>query len=118
MNALNETADERIRPKRSALDRWRGYRKLVEGWGKLRRYLLTHFRPGYVERMRENRRGECLRCASCCKVMFRCPHLEGENHCSIYERRYEQCGHFPIDWRDLRYREDVCGHYFVHGGKS
>ena len=45
--------------------------------------------------------------------MFRCPHLRDGNHCTIYVHRYEQCDHFPIDHRDLRYREETCGHYFV-----
>ena len=103
----------RLRCKTSSLDRFGWYVKLVEGWGKLRRLCLTKFRPGYVKRMLKTRRGECIRCGSCCAVMFRCPHLKGENECIIYERRHEQCGHFPIDHRDLRFREDTCGHWFV-----
>jgi len=107
-----------VGPATSPFDRWRFYRKLVEGWGKLRRFLLTHFRPGYVMRMRKRRRGACVRCGSCCSVMFRCPHLERDNHCAIYKRRYTQCDAFPIDHRDLRYREEVCGYYFVRDGTS
>ena len=107
-----------VRPKRSAFDRWRPYRRMVEGWGKVRRYLLTHFRPGYVTRMKKHRRGECVRCGSCCAVMFRCPHLEAHNHCARYQRRYVQCDAFPIDARDLRYREETCGHYFVRDASS
>jgi len=108
-----DVREVRVRPKQSWFDRWWFYRKLVEGWGKVRRFLLTKFRPGYVRRMRKLRRGECVRCGSCCAIMFKCPHLQDGNHCTIYERRYKQCDHFPIDHRDLRYREETCGHYFV-----
>jgi len=45
--------------------------------------------------------------------MIRCPHLENDNHCLIYGRHYRQCNDFPIDHRDLRYLEGVCGFYFV-----
>jgi hypothetical protein len=103
----------RLRAKSSAFDRFAFYRRLVEGWGKLRRFYLAKFRRGYVERMRRTRRGECRRCGSCCSIMFRCPHLKDANHCAIYVKRYRQCDDYPIDHRDLRYREDVCGHYFV-----
>ncbi len=49
-------------------------------WGRWRRWWLTHFRPGYVERMAELRRGDC------------------------------QGGlHEVIDPRDLKYCRNVCG---------
>jgi hypothetical protein len=100
--------------RRSGLfDRFRLYVKLAEGWGKLRRFMLSKFRRGYIERMKLLRLGECARCGSCCTIMFRCPHLQGANRCGIYERRYEQCAHFPIDHRDLRRREGTCGFHFV-----
>jgi len=86
---------------------------LAEGWGKVRRFYLCHFRKGYVERMRALRRGECRRCGECCTIMFRCPHLEGRNECTVYERRALQCRMFPIDERDLRGRFSSCGFYFV-----
>ena len=107
-----------VRPARSAFDRFRAYRKTVELWGKLRRFLLSRFRPGYVERMKSLRRGECVRCGSCCAIAFQCPHLQNGNDCAIYLRRYPQCGHFPIDSRDLRYREETCGFYFVREKES
>jgi hypothetical protein len=105
--------EERVSAPRSALDRFRFHVKLVEGLGKLRRLFLSKLRRDYIERMKAFRRGECRRCGSCCAIMFRCPHLKEGNLCTVYEKRYEQCGHFPIDHRDLRYREETCGFYFV-----
>jgi hypothetical protein len=88
--------------------------KLVEGWGKLRRYYLSHFRRAYVESMRRRRRGSCRQCASCCAVMFKCPYLKG-NKCQVYEDRFEQCIDFPIDERDLVFREKICHFWFEKG---
>jgi hypothetical protein len=84
-----------------------------EGWAKLRRFLIVRLRKEHVRRMQELRRGECLRCGACCTVMIRCPHLEGDNKCTIYETRPTQCRMFPIDVRDLRGRFSACGFYFV-----
>jgi len=102
----------RLHPRQSVLDRYRVYVKMVQGYGKLRRYYLSRFRSAYVARMKGQRKGACVRCGSCCSIMFRCPHLEKVNHCSIYGRHYRPCNHFPIDYRDLRYLEGVCGFYF------
>ncbi len=107
-------AGARQRPRRSTLDRYRAYVKAIQGWGKLRRYFLSKVRPGYVAESRGRRRGDCQRCGSCCAIMFRCPMLKDGNHCSVYRKRPEQCSHFPIDARDLRYLEHVCGYHFVH----
>ncbi|HHT9121089.1 MAG TPA: hypothetical protein ACFYD3_11175 [Candidatus Hypogeohydataceae bacterium YC41] len=95
-------------------------RKLDEGWGKLRRFYLVHYRGDYVQRQLLLRKGECRRCGSCCRIMFRCPHLKGENQCDIYTCRYKQCIAFPIDNRDLKYLRHTCGHYFVspRGGRT
>ena len=88
-------------------------KKLDEGWGKLRRFYLVHYREDHVRRHLTLRRGECRRCGSCCRLMFRCPHLGGENQCNIYTCRYKQCIAFPIDDRDLKYLRHTCGHHFV-----
>ncbi|MBI5125032.1 MAG: hypothetical protein HZA70_02235 [Planctomycetes bacterium] len=88
-------------------------KKLDEGWGKLRRFYLVHYRKDYVRSQLALRRGECRRCGSCCRLMFRCPHLGGENQCNIYTCRYKQCIAFPIDDRDLKYLRHTCGHHFV-----
>ena len=114
LDAVEEPGpDEQLRPPHSALDRFTLYVRLVEGWSKVRRYWLSRFRPGYVTRMRRLRRGQCVRCGSCCAIMFKCPDLDDGSHCRIYTRRHRQCANFPIDHRDLRYLEDVCGFYFV-----
>ena len=91
--------------------KWFMWGKTLEGWGKIRRFYLSHFRREFVREMKGKRRGSCRFCASCCAVMFKCPHLEG-NKCTIYENRFEQCGHFPIDKRDLVFRENICGYHF------
>lgn len=86
---------------------------LREGYSKLRRFCLVHFRSKYVERMRKLRRGECRRCGTCCTFMLRCRSLEGDNRCRVYEKRPLQCRLFPIDPRDLRGRFSACGYYFI-----
>jgi phosphatidylserine decarboxylase len=52
-------------------------------WGRCRRWLLRHFRPGYVRRMAEKRQGNC-----------------------------PNCSHDIIDSRDLKYWRNVCGYWF------
>ncbi|NQT20465.1 MAG: hypothetical protein HQ592_12220 [Planctomycetes bacterium] len=86
---------------------------MKEGYGKIRRFYLGHFRKRYVQKVLELRRGECRRCGNCCTVMFRCPQLEGDAHCTLYHTRSLQCRLFPIDARDLRGRFSSCGYYFV-----
>lgn len=78
------------------------WRTIRHAWGVLRRFLLVHFRPAYVERQLQKRQGECQRCGDCCLIVCRCPFLKGENECAIYSSRSRQCRKFPIDERDLR----------------
>jgi phosphatidylserine decarboxylase len=52
-------------------------------WGRLRRAWLRRFRPGYVRRMAEKRRGHC-----------------------------PDCPHDIIDPRDLKFYRNVCGYWF------
>ena len=101
-----------LKMRESILDRFMLGRKMVDGWGKMRRFCLIRFKPAHVEHWRLRRRGECIRCGGCCSIMFKCPNLKDGNRCSIYERRYRQCGHFPIDPRDLRYLHRSCGFRF------
>ena len=84
-------------------------------WGKVRRFYLVRWHKDYVREKLALRRGECRRCAGCCSIAFRCPHLKG-NVCMIYEKRYRQCAAFPIDERDLKYRN--CGFYFAKSGSD
>ncbi len=53
------------------------------GWGRLRRWYLRRFRPGYVRRMQDLRQGNC-----------------------------PDCCHDVIDTRDLKYFRNVCGYSF------
>lgn len=86
--------------------------KLEEGVGKLRRFYLVHFRGDYVRTQLELRRGECNRCGDCCSIMFKCPHLDGDNNCTVYECRYKQCAVFPIEPWDLKFLRHRCSYYF------
>lgn len=106
-------SEGRALPRRSSLDRYRLFVKAVQGLGKVRRFILSKTRRTYVEQAWERRRGECKRCGSCCAIMFKCPHLLDGNRCAIYDKRFEQCSHFPIDERDLRFLEHICGYHFV-----
>lgn len=70
--------------------------------------------------MAEQRKGDCGRCAACCKLLFKCPFLDESGpiaSCSIHDRRPDNCKFFPIDPRDLADRdfvdpENPCGFFF------
>src|SRR5437867_761812 len=59
--------------------------RLEMAWGKVRRWWLRSFRPGYVARMERLRKGEC-----------------------------PNCPHDIADPRDLKFYRNVCGFYFSH----
>ena len=46
--------------------------KIIQGKGKIRRFILAHFRKKYVEEQKEKRLGECNRCGICCKLLVNC----------------------------------------------
>jgi len=89
-------------------------------WGKLRRAFLVRFQRKRVQRMLERRRGHCLRCGACCKLLIRCPAYDesgGMPRCRLYDNRPGACGLFPLDESDLRDRDIVqprtkCGYTF------
>ena len=91
------------------------------GWGKLRRFYLSHFRPGYVRASLARRVGQCDRTGACCNLMYTCPLLIQHPEpvrCGIQERKPKVCLLFPIDERDLRDRDIVsptmpCGFSFL-----
>lgn len=95
---------------RDTLHRFRRWSR--GGVGKLRRFYLSHFDREFIERMQAMRAGDCHRCGYCCRIFFKCPHLDGQNHCSIYDKRYLQCRSFPVDERDLRELKGICGYSF------
>jgi hypothetical protein len=88
-------------------------------WGKIRRQFLVCCKPTAVQTVLAERRGECLQCAKCCRLLFKCPFLSAENLCLIYKStlRPKSCVHFPLSRADL---EDVktssghgCGYHFI-----
>jgi hypothetical protein len=87
----------------------------LQARGKVRRFVQSQFRKQEVHAMVAQRRGECSRCGECCRILFRCPFLcsdgEGGYLCRIYERRFEQCRHYPIQACDLREVEN-CSYIF------
>ena len=94
--------------------------KTTLAWGKLRRFLLVHFRPAYVRRSIARRQGDCQRTGACCNLLFTCPVFAAEPlpTCRINSVKPKVCRMFPIDERDLRDRDIVsphvpCGFSFV-----
>ena len=85
--------------------------KMRLAWGKIRRGYLGLLRSNYVKSKASLRRGECIRCGACCKLLYVCPHLEelpdGTTECNIHERRPMNCRIFPINGRDLKDRDLV-----------
>jgi Fe-S-cluster containining protein len=78
-------------------------------------------RRGLVRSKVERRRGECVRCGACCRLIFRCPALhylpDGTAGCRYHQIRPMNCRVFPLDERDLAERDMVmperrCGFYF------
>ena len=90
-------------------------------WGKTRRQFLVCCKPTAVQTVLAERRGECLQCAKCCRLLFKCPFLSAENLCLIYKStlRPKSCVHFPMsraDLEDLKTSSGhVCGYHFIFG---
>lgn len=95
--------------------------RLIHGWGKIRRFYYWALRKDYVVQSHARRRGECIRCGACCKLMFRCPWLDESDAlptCRRHETRPMNCRVFPIDEADIADRDLIlphrkCGYYFV-----
>jgi len=95
--------------------------KLIHAWGKVRRFYYGIFRQDYIERSHARRRGECLRCGACCKLMVPCRYLNESNGmpaCTKHDVKYKNCRIFPIDEADLADRDIIapdtkCGYYFL-----
>jgi phosphatidylserine decarboxylase len=60
-------------------------------WGRLRRWWLRRFFPGYVQRMQQARQGQCDDCPG----------------------RIRGCQHDVIDTRDLKYFRNICCYHFA-----
>lgn len=91
-------------------------RVFLHGRGKIRRFLLVHFRKQYVQTQLLMRRGECRQCGSCCNLLFTCPALTKHGKCLVYGVcRPGACKVFPIDQRDIeevRLCGSRCGYRF------
>lgn len=91
--------------------------KCRQAAGKVRRFLLLHFRKRYVDQQIAHRQGECNQCGNCCEILFRCPFLvkvaDGQSLCSIYDNRPGQCAAFPINERCLSEVEFDCSYTFA-----
>ena len=89
-------------------------------YGKARRFAYK-YNQTEVNRKLSLRKGECLRCGACCKLLFHCPSLDfdgdGKAICRKYDRRPFNCRAFPLDERCLKERDIVspdtqCGYWF------
>lgn len=89
--------------------------KLLQGKGKVRRFVLSTTKKKYVERQLSLRYGECKRCGACCMLVFKCPFLKTKDEviaCRIYGKRPKGCRIFPLDARDFRELKSPCGFHF------
>lgn len=83
--------------------------------GKVRRWVKSNFMTGKAQATISARIGECKRCGSCCKIVFKCPFYkekEGRGLCAIYGHHFAQCKLFPIEPKDLIGLEDICQYKF------
>jgi len=79
--------------------------------GKVRRFLLVHFRRDYVRKQLTVRTGTCRQCGTCCNLLFTCPMLTKGGRCFAYGIcRPRACKVFPIDKRDVA-EVELCGHH-------
>ncbi len=89
----------------------RDSRFLLHCIGKVRRFLLVHFRQDYVQHQLKSRGGTCRQCGTCCNLLFTCPMLTKDGRCFAYGTcRPEACKVFPIDQRDIA-EVKLCGHH-------
>lgn len=94
--------------------------RFIHGWGKARRFCYWTLRKDYVSRSHKRRKGECVRCGACCRLMFRCPWLDESGSlplCVRHETRPMNCRVYPIDEADLADRDIIspekkCGYSF------
>lgn len=88
--------------------------------GTPRRLIWNFLRPGYVRASLARRKGNCLRCGACCRLVMRCIffHKDGElPACRLYRVRPPNCSNFPLDRFDLADRDLVspdhpCGYWW------
>ncbi|MFC1501509.1 hypothetical protein ACFL58_03575 [Elusimicrobiota bacterium] len=82
--------------------------------GQRRRFFGLFKRREVKERLKK-RRGECLRCGRCCRIVVKCPFLKiDENQkssCRIHFVRPYHCRNYPFDLADSEI--EGCGYYFI-----
>ncbi len=92
-----------------------------QGMGKVRRFTSTKFRKSYVDEQLKKRKGECLRCGTCCRLLFKCPMLidneDGSTSCRIHKKKPENCDIFPLNQKCINERNLIqpllpCGYSF------
>lgn len=80
---------------------------------KLRIFFLVNFYSSYCRRMAAMKKGECLKCGTCCKG---CPYQNEDHTCVLYQSgRPDWCRRgFPIDSLDLKMLkvDGTCGYYW------
>jgi hypothetical protein len=62
----------------------------------------------------KNRKGKCVSCGECCKLVFVCPFLKykkGKSFCSIYKIRPTGCRKYPRSSKEF-VTQKTCGFRF------
>lgn len=93
---------------------------LLLAFGKIRRFYYHMFSKGYILKNKKRRVGNCIRCGTCCKLLFKCPFLDETAtpiKCKIHQNRPMNCRVFPIDEKDIQDRNLInpnvpCGYSF------
>jgi len=83
---------------------------------KFRRPVDIYFFSEEIEKLLKLRKGKCLRCGKCCKLLFRCPMLSEKSQdasCKIYKYRTKVCKLFPMRETDLKDVDYQCGFSFT-----
>jgi len=86
-------------------------------WGTTIRQIKVYF---FKQRTNDyvdlHRKGECSGCGSCCRFIRKCPYLNDNNSCGIYENRHWICRIYPISDYDIqlvsRISDKKCGFCF------
>ncbi|MHC4871675.1 MAG: hypothetical protein ACYTFY_07510 [Planctomycetota bacterium] len=95
--------------------------RVKQGIGKVRRFASSKVRKSYVEEQLTRRKGDCLRCGACCRLLFKCPMLlknkNGSTSCRIHNRKPENCRIFPLNQKCIDERNHLmpllpCGYHF------
>lgn len=103
---------------------WKKILQVFNGSGaKMRKELIGKLIrvPKYWLPVASNRRGKCIGCGACCKLVINCPFLKydenGKARCRIYPIRFLGCRKYPRTEKDW-VTKDTCGFYFVHEEKE